>query len=256
MSEGRFTGRTAIVTGAAYGIGRGIARRLAREGCRVMAADIDETRAISAADEINQDGGAARAVYCDVTSPDSVAQMVEATIAAYGGLDYLVNNAGGSPRLAFDDVTPDDWARMIDLNLTSQFLCVRATLPYLRRSSAAAVVNIGSLHAWVTVKGLTAYAAAKGGVVALTTSLALELGPAVRVNAVAPGVIETEAWFAAVEDVEAARRQRLPFHPLGRLGQPEDVAAAVAFLLSDDAAFISGVTLPVDGGLTTHLYRG
>lgn len=256
MNEARFAGRTAIVTGAAYGIGRGIARRLAREGCRVIAADINEAGAIAAADDINQDGGAARAVTCDVTSPESVARMIDTAITTYGELDYLVNNAGGSPRQAFDEVTPEDWAKMLDLNLTSQFLCVRAALPHLRRSDAAAVVNIGSLHAWVTVRGLTAYAAAKGGVVALTTSLALELGPAVRVNAVAPGVIETEAWFAAVDDVEAARQQRLPFHPLGRLGQPEDIAAAVAFLLSADAAFITGVTLPVDGGLTTHLYRG
>lgn len=256
MNEERFANRAALVTGAGSGIGHGIALRLASEGCQVVIADIVSQAAEATAQQIMTNGGRAIAVTCDVTQLNDVQRAVAGCVSAFGGLDYLVNNAGASPRQPFDEITPQAWSHLIDLNLTSQFLCVQAALPLLQASDAAAIVNIASLHAWATVKGLSAYAAAKGGVVALTTSLAVELAPHVRVNAIAPGVIETEAWYRAVGDVEAARQQRLPFHLVGRLGLPEDVAAAAAFLLSADAAFITGVTLPVDGGLTAQLYRG
>lgn len=256
MTSQRFAGRVAVVSGAAHGIGKGIVLRLINEGCRVAAVDIDTDGLAELERHAAAQAAEVLPLACDVTRADALQEMLAQVDKAYGRLDFLVNNAGGSPRHALDDLSPERWSQILDLNLSSQFLCAHYALPYLRQSDRAAVVNIASLHAWRTVKGLLPYASAKGGVVAFTTALALELGPSVRVNAVAPGVIETEAWFAAVGDVEAARQHRLPFHPVGRLGTPEDIAAATAFLLSDDAAFITGVTLPVDGGLSTHLYRG
>jgi NAD(P)-dependent dehydrogenase (short-subunit alcohol dehydrogenase family) len=251
----RFAGKTAIVTGAAQGIGKGIAERLAREGAAVVIADIYAERGVRTAELITTNGGQAHFVHADVTDETAVAAMVGEAVKRFGRLDILVNNAGASPRRPFTALSLADWHSLIDLNLTSMFLCVQHALPHLKQSSGACIVNIASLHAFQTVPGLAAYAAAKGGVVALTRSMAIEFAPNVRVNAVAPGVIETEAWFNVVDDVEAARQHRLRFHLVSRLGQPEDIAAAVAFLASEDAAFITGVTLPVDGGLTTQLYR-
>lgn len=251
----RFEGKVAIVTGGAQGIGKGIARRLAQEGAAVAIADIDVKRGRQTADELIDSGARAFFLKADVTRESDVTSLIDGVTAHFGRLDLFVNNAGASPRRPLTELSLADWRGLIDLNLTSMFLCARAALPYLRQAGGASIVNIASLHAFLTVPGLSAYAAAKGGVVALTRSMAIEFAPDVRVNAVAPGVIETEAWFSAVEDVEAARQHRLQFHPVGRLGQPEDIAAAVAFLASEDAAFITGVTLPVDGGLTTQLYR-
>lgn len=251
----RLKGNVAIVTGAAFGIGKGIARRLAAEGCRVVLLDIDSAGE-NAAGEIRQEGGDALFIVCDVTDESQVVKVFSAAINHFGRLDFLVNNAGGAPRRDFETLTLADWEATLHLNLTSVYLCSRTAYPYLQQSPFGSIVNIASLHAFQTVPGLAPYAAAKGGVVALTNSLAIEFAPQVRVNAVAPGVIETEAWHRAVGDVEAARANRLRFHLIQRLGTPEDIAAAVAFLLSRDAAFITGITLNVDGGLTTQLFRG
>ena len=251
----RFEDKVAIITGAAQGIGKGVAERLSAEGAAVVVADIDVERGRQTAEALTNTGGRALFIHTDVTDEAAVGHLIEETADQFGRIDILVNNAGASPRRPLAELSLVDWRGLIDLNLTSMFLCARSTLPYLRKSAGASIVNIASLHAFLTVPGLSAYAAAKGGVVALTRSMAIEFAPDVRVNAIAPGVIETEAWFNAVEDVEAARQHRLKFHPVGRLGRPEDIAAAVAFLASEDAAFITGVTLPVDGGLTTQLYR-
>lgn len=251
----RFEGKTAIVTGGAQGIGKGIARRLSQEGAAVIIADIDAARGRQTADELVRGGGNAVFLQANVTLETDVSRLIDGVTERFGRLDILINNAGASPRRPFEALSLADWRSLIDLNLTSMFLCAKSALPSLRQSQGASIVNIASLHAFLTVPGLSAYAAAKGGVVALTRSMAVEFAPDVRVNAVAPGVIETEAWFSVVDDVEAARRHRLPFHPVGRLGQPEDIAGAAAFLASADAGFITGVTLPVDGGLTAQLYR-
>lgn len=254
MIPGRFAGKVIVVTGAGTGIGLGIARRLAAEGGAVVIAELNAESGTAAAAQINAQGGQARFVQTDVTDEASVTAMTAAAVDWYGRLDVLVNNAGASPRKRLADMTTRDWHAILDLNLTGQYLCAQHAIPHLRAQSGANIVNIASLHAYATVPGLAAYAAAKGGVVALTGSMAIEYAP-VRVNGVAPGVIETEAWFAAVGDVEAARRQRLGFHPVGRLGTVEDIAAAVSFLACDEAAFITGQTLRVDGGLLTILYR-
>ena len=255
MTAPRFTGRTAIITGGAQGIGRGIAMRLAREGAAVALVDIQADAGQQLTESLNAEGHSAAFFACDVTEESAVMAMVRDVLTWTGNIDYLINNAGASPRRDLMETTYAEWQRLLNLNLGSQFLCARACFDALRATHGA-IVNIASLHAWSTVRGLSAYAAAKGGVVALTNSLAIEFAPDVRVNGVAPGLIETEAWYAAVGDVDAARAQRLPYHLVGRLGQPADIAGPVAFLLSEDAAFINGVTLPVDGGLTSQLYRG
>lgn len=248
----RLSGRVAIVTGAAAGIGRAIARRFADEGAQVVIADINVDGGHAAAAEI---GDKVCFHEVDVSDEDAVTGLIQRAIHEFGQLDILVNNAGATPKYPVQSMTLSQWRGILDLNLTSMFLCARAAYPHLKRSSHAALINIASLHALFTVEGLAAYAASKGGVVAFTRSLAIEYAPDVRVNAILPGMIETETWHLSVDDVEAARQHRLKYHPLGRLGLPADVAAAALFLASDDATFVTGVMLPVDGGLTTQLYR-
>ena len=248
-------GRAALVTGASSGIGRHIALRFARDGLAVALADIDVAAGRASADAIRAAGGTALFVETDVRDEAAIAHAVHSAVAAFGRLDVVVNDAGGAPRRALLATDLAGWRAVLDLNLTSMFLVSRAAYPHLAAAGRGAIVNLASLHAYATVPGLGAYAAAKAGVVALTRSLALEFAPEVRVNAIAPGLIETPAWQASVGDVEVARTQRLPYHPLGRLGQPDEVAGVAAFLIGDDAAFVTGVTVAVDGGLSAQLYR-
>ncbi len=248
-------GRAALVTGASSGIGRQVAFRLSQEGFAVALIDVDVMAGLEAAATARAAGGNALFVEADVRDEVAVEQAVQQVIDTFGRLDVVVNNAGATPRTALKDMSLGDWKGVLDLNLTSMFLVSRAAAPHLQASDAGAIVNVASLHAYATVPGLAAYAASKGGVVAFTRSLALELAPTVRVNAVAPGLIETETWRRSVPDVDEARRHRVAFHPLGRLGTEDDVAGAVAFLVGPDAAFVTGVTLSVDGGLSAQLYR-
>ena len=231
-----------LITGAAHGIGRACAVRLAAEGARVVVADLDEQAAIEVAESL--EGRDHEATALDVTQPDSVDQAVRA--AATRGLDILVNVAGGDTHHGPFDVIDDDvWHRMLDLNLMGLVRCCRAATPYLRRSrNHPAIINVGSVNG-LTALGSEPYSAAKAGVVSLTANLALALGADhVRVNGVAPGTIRTRVW----DNQEGGADRMRPFYPLGRVGEPDDVAAAVAFLASADASWITGHTLPVDGG--------
>jgi len=243
----RFGGSIVLITGAAHGIGRACAIRLAAEGARVVLADLD----VQAAEEVVRQlpGHGHQAIALDVTQQDSVEEAVQA--AATDGLDVLVNVAGGDiDHGSFEETGDDVWLQMIELNLVGLVRCCRAAIPHLRRSSGhPAIVNVGSINA-LTALGSEPYSAAKAGVVSLTANLALTLGPEnIRVNAVAPGTIRTRVWH----DQEGGADRLQPLYPLGRVGEPDDVAAAVAFLASTDAAWITGHTLPVDGGyLTNH----
>ena len=238
----RFGGSVALVTGAAHGIGRACAVRLASEGAHVTLADLD----VRAAQEVARQlpGSGHQAVVLDVTQQASVDEAVQT--AATDGLDVLVNVAGGDTHHgSFEDTGDDVWHQMLELNLVGLARCCRAAIPHLRRSNGhPAIVNVSSLNA-LTALGSEPYSAAKAGVVSLTANLALDLGPEnIRVNGVAPGTIRTRVW----DDQEGGADRLQPLYPLGRVGEPEDVAAAVVFLASTDAAWITGHTLPVDGG--------
>jgi NAD(P)-dependent dehydrogenase (short-subunit alcohol dehydrogenase family) len=254
----RFEGRTALVTGAARGIGAATAARLGHEGARVIVVDLLAAEGEAIARSLAADGVDARFLQADVSRPED-AERVVAEASEASGLDILVNNAAVTLPKGFEATTPDEWDAVLGVNLRSAYLFMRAAGPHLRRSAAGSVVNVSSFHARATIESFSAYAAAKAGVIGLTQSAALDLAPhGVRVNAVCPGIVETSMWHAwmdQVADPGAAERAVLQMQPLGRIGRPEDVAAAVAFLASDDAAYITGTSLYVDGGATARLHH-
>jgi NAD(P)-dependent dehydrogenase (short-subunit alcohol dehydrogenase family) len=255
----RLQGRAAIVTGAGQGLGRAIAERLAGEGATVAIADLREDSAAQVAAQIGAAGGRALALRTDVTQARDVAAMVRHTLSELGRLDILVNNAGVVPKVfSVVELPEEEWVRMLAVNLTSVFLCCREVARHFVTQERGCIVNVSSINGINPSVLVAGYNAAKAGVISLTKTLALELAAyGVRVNAVCPGPVYTafnrdlmaqRAAFLGIglEDmVEQVRR----VVPLGRWGEPEDTAAAVAFLVSDDAAFITGESLAVAGGM-------
>ena len=238
-------GKTAVVTGAAQGIGHAIARRLGADGARVVAVDKNGDGAEKTAEAI---GGGATAATCDISDPDAVARLFE-EVAAAGGIDILVNNAAIVPFIAWDDVDLAHWRQIVDVNLTGVFLMSRAASDLMRKNGVKGrIVNICSNTIFAGTPNMAAYVAAKGGVFGFTRALATELGKyGITVNAVTPGLTATEGVMASPhkEAFEfVGMLQALP----GR-GMPDDIAPAVAFLASDDAHWITGQTLNVDGGM-------
>ncbi|GGL63375.1 oxidoreductase [Streptomyces fumigatiscleroticus] len=244
----RFEGYGVLVTGAARGIGAATARRLATEGARVLVTDVGPPAAEKTAAALRERGLAAEAYAGDVSDRDSVEAAVAYAVDAFGALDVLVNNAYACAPDAplFEDEPDDVWARDLDVTLTGAYRCCRAALPHLAAGGRGAVVSVGSVNGLQDF-GNHAYSAAKAGLASLTRTLAGHAAArGVRVNLVAPGTVRTTAWEGRDEELAAARE----LYPLGRVGEPEDIAAAVAFLASRDAAWITGTTLVVDGGLT------
>lgn len=247
MTPPRFHGYAVLVTGAGQGIGAATAHRLASEGAAVLVTDLDGDRAARAAAGIRAAGGTAESLACDVGDRTAVEAAVAHAAGAFGRLDVLVNNAYANHDDAalFEDEADEPWARTLDITLSGPYRCSRAALPHLVDSGRGAIVNIGSVNGEQDFGG-HAYSAAKAGLASLTRTLAGHAGPrGVRVNLVAPGTIRTDAW--AGRDAALARASAL--YPLGRIGEPADIASAVAFLASTDAAWITGTTLRVDGGL-------
>lgn len=241
-----YQGRRVLVTGAGAGIGRGIAVRLAQAGAAVACVDVDEESAKHVAAEIEALGSVGVTLAGDVSSEEDVARVVDGAAEALGGIDVLVNNAGITIIKTFEESSLADWDRTMNINLRSMFLVTRRALPWLKKAEAASIVNLASMAALRFTVPHIPYAASKAAVVSFTRDLAVELAPAgIRVNAVAPGPIATSI-LGELSDEQIARAG-LRFL-LGRMGRPEDVAEAVAFLGCERAAYITGVTLPVTGG--------
>lgn len=244
----RMGDKVALVTGAGSGIGRATALRLAAEGARLACADLVAERARETTKAIEAAGAQALALVADVTDAAACARMVEETVARFGRLTTLVNSAGVRPERLDKAPPPAEWKRVTDVNLTGTYLASRAAVETLS-AHGGAIVNIASIYGLVGGSLSPAYAASKGGVVNLTRQMAIQWAPAVRVNCVCPGLIETPMTKMLLED-ERWREAILARYPLRRVGQPEEVAAAILYLASDEAAFVTGVALPVDGGYT------
>ncbi|MGH2693376.1 MAG: SDR family NAD(P)-dependent oxidoreductase [Actinomycetota bacterium] len=255
----RLDAKAAIVTGAASGIGEGIARRFAEAGARVTVADRDGDGARRVAQAIIDGGAEALVVQCDVSREDDLQAMVEETAARFGGVDILVNNAGVIDFTPIETLTLARWEHVLAINLTSIAFASKHAVPHIRRAGGGAIVNIASIQAVLTGPKFAAYAASKGGVVTLTRSMALELGPmGIRVNAILPGYIRTPLFLADAErlgggDPDVFVRELEQKIALGRIGTPADVAAVVLFAASDEARYVTGASLVVDAGATVQL---
>ncbi len=248
----KLTGKVAIITGGGRGIGAGISKRLAEEGAKVAIAQRDDESAEATIEQIKSKGGEALYIQTDVSEPDTVQAMIEATVAEYGILDILVNNAGiGGQMGHFLDLSLERWQRIIDVNLTGVFVCGQAAARLMRDTGGGRIINIGSTNSFVAEAKASPYVAAKGGVMLLTKAMAVDLAShGILVNCIAPGSIRVER-NTAYYDSEAFQTMFEKGVPIGHPGTPADIGAAVAFLVSDDANFITGSTLVVDGGFTS-----
>lgn len=255
--NGRLTGKVALVTGGGSGIGRRASIRFAEEGARVAVADVRAEAARTVAAEI---GAETIALEIDVAEAQSIAAGLDDLVESFGGIDIVVNNAGVTIVGATHELSESDWDRELDTNLKSVYLVSKAAWPHLIARGGGAIVNTASIAGLWAIPADAAYCASKAGVIMLTKCMALDGAKAgIRVNCVCPGFTETpmiEGYFADQPDPEASRQFATSIHPLGRLGDPVDIAAAMVYLASDDAAWVTGAPLVVDGGLTSGIWAG
>jgi 3-oxoacyl-[acyl-carrier protein] reductase len=248
VTQRRFEGRVAIVTGAGQGIGRAIAERFASEGAAVIVGDLVATTAGQTADMLTSAGGRALAVTADVTNAADAGRLASAAVESFGGIDVLVNNAGILRSTRAAEVSPEEWHLVVDANLTGAFLCARAAYPALKASGHGRIVNMASMAGRATsTLGGVHYTTAKAGVLGLTRHLAREWArDGITVNALSPGIVDTPMVRASTDADRMA--QVLASIPLGRLAEPSEIAALVAFLASDEAAYITGANVDIHGG--------
>lgn len=246
----RFAGKVVLVTGASSGIGKATALAFGQEGATVIVAARRQPEGEETARAIRDRGGEARFVRADVTREEEVAGLVEQVAAIYGRLDAAFNNAGlGAGITPVAELSEAAWNEQIAGNLTSVFLSMKHEVPVMLRSGGGAIVNTASVLGLVGIGGIAPYVAAKHGVVGLSRAAALELAHSgIRVNAIAPAVVDTDLFRASLGATEEGVRGATALHPIGRVGTPEEIASMVLYLASDEASFLTGAALPVDGG--------
>lgn len=243
-------GKVALVTGGSNGIGRATCMAFARHGANVVVSDVDEKSGNETKTHIEAAGGKAIYIACDVADPGAVKHLIDHTVSTYGRLDYAFNNAGiEGDKAATADCSEDNWDRVMGINLKGVWLCMRHEIPQMLQQGGGSIVNCSSVAGLAGFRQLPAYAASKHGMIGLTKTAALEYGvKGIRVNALCPGVIQTPMIDRVTENDPAALEQFKALEPIGRLGEPEEIAESVVWLCSDKASFVTGVAFPVDGG--------
>lgn len=252
-----FKNKTAIVTGGGQGIGKAIVEALAHRSANVVVAEKDTEAGVEVLNSLLRQGVSRESLHfvpCDVASEEDVKQLIEETLLQFSRIDLLVNNAGLSKFKPFLELSVGEWDEVMNVNLRGAFLCARYAAPHLKKQQQGSIINIASTRALMSEPDSEAYAASKGGLVALTHALAISLGPEVRVNAISPGWIEVRDWkkSSQKQDVNHSGKEK-SIHPVGRVGKPEDIGKAVLYLCSEEAGFITGQNLVIDGGMSRKM---
>jgi NAD(P)-dependent dehydrogenase (short-subunit alcohol dehydrogenase family) len=255
----RLKEQVAIITGGASGIGESAARLFAREGAKVVIADLNDERIRTVVDEIRIGGGEASGIRCDVSREADVKELIQRTVETYGKLDILFNNAGTILPKSLEEVEEEEWDRLFAVNVKSMYLTIKHAIPYLKETQGR-IVNMGSMTGIMGQQNNASYCATKGAVHALTKALALDYAPyGVRVNAICPAGVNTpllERWIAKQKDPVQARQNQDRSHMLGRTASPEEIAQVALFLVSNESSFVTGNVMPVEGGATLGYAAG
>jgi NAD(P)-dependent dehydrogenase (short-subunit alcohol dehydrogenase family) len=252
----RLAGKSAVITGGGTGIGQAIALAFAREGAQVVVAGRRKEKLDETLHLLQQAGCSALALECDVTKAADTQRVVKSAEDAFGKVNVLVNNAGALSVSTVENITEEDWDRVMATNVKGPFLMSRAALPAMRRAGGGSIINVGSVLGIVAIRDRAAYCASKGGVSMLTKAMALDHAQDnIRVNCVCPSIVEsdmTRNLFAETEAGQQARESRLASIPLGRFGKPADIAGLTVFLASEESSWMTGTVIPVDGGVTAY----